>query len=196
MQHKCAKKYWYTSNGFLFLYRYDADFITDWCLNMSFTIEYREIYTKIIYYQPSWYRDRRLRFLRNWVRWIVIHVYFTFFKIRYNYTRSQYIALYTALDAYKRITHGQTIAGNIRGKCRVTDSRGLVKSNCNWQKDSSRVQHHSTHTVYTSLNEFTLKNKLYVVSLLILLAPEFPPLMHVGKRRNLRYNLVNASSRT
>jgi len=71
----------------------------------------------------------------------------------------------------------------------------MVKSNCNCQKDSPCV-HHSTHTVYTSLNEFTLENKLYVVSLLILLAPEFPPLMHVGKRRNLRYNLVNASSRT
>lgn len=38
-------------------------------------------------------------------------------------TRSHNIALYTALDAYKRITHGQTIADNVREKCRVIDSR-------------------------------------------------------------------------
>lgn len=38
-------------------------------------------------------------------------------------TRSHNIALYTALDAYKRITHGQTIAGNVHKECGVIDSR-------------------------------------------------------------------------
>lgn len=50
-------------------------------------------------------------FEKKYETWIVIYVYFIFFfSINYIYmTRSHNIALYAALNAYKRITHGQTI---------------------------------------------------------------------------------------